>query len=100
MQGHETDRLKYGDRDYRCECFQCGKSFEATRSDATFCSAKCRVAYSREPQKLENTIERIDTLKIEIQNIANKYHGNDRVFKKVQELEKALRIALSTFDQE
>jgi len=30
------------------KCEQCGNEFEAQRSTARFCSAKCRVAYNRD----------------------------------------------------
>lgn len=32
---------------FKCTCRQCHKEFEAVRSTAKFCSASCRVAFSR-----------------------------------------------------
>jgi hypothetical protein len=37
------------------KCGQCGKPFEQKRSDARFCSQKCRVAFSRAKAKTETT---------------------------------------------
>ncbi len=31
----------------RPTCLQCGEAFEAKRSDAKYCSTRCRVAFSR-----------------------------------------------------
>ena len=39
-------------------CAICKKEFEASRSDATFCSPNCRKAGSRQKQALDKTYER------------------------------------------
>lgn len=43
---------------YRCKCDDCGKGFSASRKDAKFCSAACRVAATRkrdEQDAIRNT---------------------------------------------
>lgn len=79
MQGQDTDRVHMGDADWGVECFQCGKRFEAQRSDATFCSPKCRVAHSREPQKLLNAIKELENMRWRVINLAEKYKGNEQI---------------------
>jgi len=39
-------------------CAICGMEFEASRSDATFCSPNCRKVASRQKQALDRTYER------------------------------------------
>ena len=98
MLRHDTDRTKVGDRDYRVECLQCGTVFEASRSDATFCSARCRVAYSREPQKLEATIEKMNQLMRALDRDAVKYRKSHRVFAAMRDLRDSLSASLERFE--
>lgn len=98
MQGHDTDRRKIDDRDYRCECLQCGKSFEAQRSDASFCSPKCRVAFSREPKKLEHAIEAVDAFGEQILAYSHKYSRNDRMFQAMVILQRKINAAVANFE--
>lgn len=94
MQGQiDADRTKFDDRDYSVVCFQCGNTFEATRSDASFCSAKCRMAHSREPQKLANALEDLKRMNIRVFQIAEKYKGNSAVVAELERLKKAVGAA-------
>jgi len=78
MQGHDTDRVKFDNRDYSVACTECGKRFEATRSDASFCTARCRVRYSKRPEKLNNAIESLGTFALQAREIASRYPTNKR----------------------
>lgn len=98
MQSHDTERVKMDDRDYRVECVQCGQTFEARRSDASFCSARCRVAYSREPEKLNNQINAINAFGRSLWGIANKHKRNQRVYEAFKGLAKAVNQALQVFE--
>lgn len=93
MQGHDTDRVHMGDRDYSVVCWQCGNVFEATRSDASFCSAKCRVAHGREPQKLLNAIDDLENMRHRVMEIAEKYKGNTEILKAIFLLKSAVGAA-------
>lgn len=86
------------DRCYRVECLQCGDTFEATRSDATFCSARCRVAYSREPEKMRKFIEHLDVLGRMLDRQARKYYRSKAVFEAMQQLHKSLGASLERFE--
>lgn len=99
MQGHDTNRYKVDAGCYLVDCLQCGNRFESKRSDATFCSARCRVRYSREPQKLENAIEELKYMEARIRQIANRYPHNDRVFEAVQSLSKSAANSLGIFEK-
>jgi hypothetical protein len=91
MQGKDTERVKFGDKDYSCTCYQCGGTFESTRSDASFCSARCRVAHSREPVKRQNALTDIEQMMTRIIELSRKYkHDNE-----IQEaIEKLARVAM------
>lgn len=98
MQSPDTERIHLDAGSWSVQCPQCKRWFEARRSDATFCCANCRVAYSREPQKLLNTLEHLRALGISVYGIADKYRYNQQVFEAMQELAKQVNAALSTFE--
>lgn len=100
MQAHDVDRVKVDDRDYRCTCAQCGETFEARRSDASFCSSKCRVAFSREPKKLANAIESVDAFGRQVLAYSHKYSHNQRMFEAILELQKRVNTALANFEKD
>lgn len=100
MQGHDTDRIKNDARDYSVVCLQCGSEFEATRSDATFCSAKCRVARSQEPKKLANALAYIELIGRTILSYSVRYRKNERVYQAVKALHVIIGKALANFEQE
>lgn len=43
----------------QCEWYKCGKTFTPMRSDAKFCSTKCRVAHHRSGKELEARLLRV-----------------------------------------
>jgi len=98
MQGHDTDRVKFDNRDYSITCHECGQTFEATRSDASFCSARCRVRYSQRPVKLANAIEEIRFMRIRVGEIASKYPSNKQVEGALAMLELMVQSALRDMD--
>jgi len=97
---HDTDRTKFNSRDYSIVCFHCGQTFEATRSDASFCSAKCRVAYSREPQKLLNAIEELRAVELRLAYLSERYKRNTKMFAAVKSLAAAASAAAAAFEGE
>lgn len=99
MQGHDTDRVKMGDKDWHVKCCQCENWFESTRSDASFCSTRCRINYNREPQKLENAIAHLEAQMIVIEQMAEKYKRNERVFEAMKALSKRVNYAVSIFEK-
>lgn len=99
MQGQEVDRVKMDERDYRCECAECGKLFEATRSDASFCSPKCRVAFSRRPAKLAHAVEAVDAFGEQILAYSHKYKRNDRMFQAMVILQRKVNAAIENFEK-
>lgn len=98
MQAHDTNRTKFDSRDYRCECAECGQHFEATRSDASFCSTKCRVAFSRRPAKLRHAIEAVDAFCKQVNDYSTRYGRNDDMFKAMLKLQTAVGAAISRFE--
>lgn len=57
MQGHETERVSYGN-EYEVTCVQCGEGFMAKRSDASFCKPACRTAHNRDKKAMKDHIWR------------------------------------------
>lgn len=98
MQGHETDRLKLDDWTWQVTCLQCGQTFESKRSDATFCSTKHRVAFSKEPQKRLNAIQSLKDDGYRAVNMAEKYKYDNEIFKEMKALRDRLNYALSIFE--
>lgn len=98
MQGHDVWRVKHGDKDYQVECLDCGKTFEATRSDATFCSPRCRTHYHRAPQRLQNSIEELSGMGTQAFRMAQSYSRNRRVYEAMLKLRKDLDSALNIFE--
>jgi len=100
MQGHDTNRTKFDDRDYSVECLECGGTFEAKRSDATFCSARCRVRYSKRSEKLNNAIESLRMFGINVRDISGRYSTNQRVETALLALRAQIDAALSNMEVE
>lgn len=99
MQGHDTERLKIDDTTWQCECVQCQELFTSTRSDASFCSTRCRVAFSREPQKRLNALEEIRTMHHRLAAIQKKYNYDDEVFQQFLSLEKQIKHLVNQFER-
>lgn len=100
MQAHDVDRVKYDDRSYQVECAECGKHFEATRSDASFCSPKCRVAFSRRPAKLERACQIVDAFGERILALSRKYNRSDRMFQAMVILQRKVNTAVANFEKD
>jgi hypothetical protein len=98
MQAHETDRIKHDARDWSIECVQCGRRFEATRSDASFCGVNCRVAYRREADKLLNFMHWLNTVASMILTGARKYRRNQQVYELMVKLQKDINAAVGLFE--
>lgn len=99
MQGHDVDRVKLDDRCYRVECACCGKYFEATRSDASFCSSSCRVSFSREDDRRRKMIQSINNWGRSLERTAQKYRRNKEVFEAMLQLQRDVQFALSLFEE-
>jgi len=84
MQSPETDRLHMDAKDWSIVCLNCGSTFEAKRSDATFCSTRCRVAHSRKPAQRLAAIEELANMRFRIIQIAEKYKGDAEVLKALE----------------
>lgn len=95
---HEVDSVKLDTRDYRVKCHQCGHEFEATRSDAAFCSARCRVACSREPARRASAIAGLKSSGSTARQIARKYRYSSDVYQAMLELRREIDAALATFE--
>lgn len=100
MQYHDADRVKMGDADWSVQCLQCGQHFEARRSDASFCSAKCRVAYSREPQKFRNAVESVNSMAGQLLTLSRKYKSSSEMYQTMVQLQRDLTAAINNFETE
>lgn len=100
MQGHDAWRTKVDDRTYQVDCFNCGKTFEAARSDASFCSPRCRVHFSRAPQRRRAALERLKAIANEVDTISRTYSRSQELFEAVQSLERRIAAALGNFEMD
>lgn len=98
MQGKDADRIKIDDFTYSVVCYQCERQFEARRADASFCSARCRVAHSREPQKLENAIAFLNGCIYQLSNITSRYKRDKRVYDALLKLRRTIDNLLAEFE--
>lgn len=100
MARHETDRVHLREGEWDIKCVQCGKWFEASRSDASFCSPNCRVAYGREEQKMLNFIAWTNQVAASAFIGGKKYKRNKRVFEAMVKLQKDINAAIGLFEAE
>lgn len=98
MQAHDTYRVKQDDRCYIVECVQCGQTFEATRSDASFCKPSCRVAYSREPARSASALRELEQMASRVHEIGRKYKHSPEMYAAVDKLSKQVLGALGWFE--
>lgn len=99
MQSIDTFRTRQ-DGYWTVVCAECNQSFDAKRSDASFCSSKCRVAWSRRPQKLLNAIERLREMELEVSEMAIRYRKSDKVYQAVKRLQKSVTYSMNSFETE
>lgn len=100
MQAHDVDRIKNDARDYTVYCGWCNQKFEAKRSDASFCSARCRVNSHREPARIKALCEDLVRQGRAHKNTAQSYSKSKSVYLAMQELRDALNVALTYFENE
>lgn len=100
MQAGDADRVKMDDRDWRVTCPECGRTFEAQRSDATYCSNRCRTHASRAPQRRANALHRLEFMAIDLREIKNSYRHSQDVLDKMLILRKVLDSCINDFDVE
>ena len=99
MQSPWTNRIKLNDRDWSIQCAECERWFEATRSDATFCSPRCRMAYSRRGEQLENFILMTNRIAENVLTNSHKFKRNKRVFEAMLRLQKDINAAVALFEE-
>jgi endogenous inhibitor of DNA gyrase (YacG/DUF329 family) len=97
MQGHDIDRTKM-DWGYEMDCPQCGERFSSKRSDATFCSPKCRKASQREIERWNTWIDELDYKGEELVNVAKKFKTSKRMYASFLKLQRSLKIAIEEFE--
>jgi len=96
---HEVEVIKNDARDYSIKCHYCGRDFEATRSDAAFCSASCRVASSREPARQRKQLALFEGVANQLVTFCKKHRYNQEYFEIVKRIHAIVSHALSQFEQ-
>lgn len=76
-----------------CICGQCGHNFQASRSDAKYCSVQCRKAASRRKYHIERARKNAQREILYIKDLAAKYPDLD-IFASLQldEIRKLLNV--------
>lgn len=96
---HEPNVVKFDDRDYQVTCVQCGETFEAARSDAAFCSPRCRLANHRAPKKRANQIEYMGQVGRQMRDVATQYSRSKDVYEAMVRLQSDIAKALAQFEE-
>jgi predicted nucleic acid-binding Zn ribbon protein len=97
-QGADTDRIKVDDRVWHVQCANCSKWFYATRSDATYCSPKCRKHASKAPERKANAMVELQLMGRRANQIANTYPHSQDMFDQMVMLKAAIARALDAFE--
>jgi len=80
MQARDTFRTKNDDRDYTVICAECQQRFEAKRSDASYCSTRCRKRAHFAPVRKANAIAELERMQVRMREIAQEYPHSVDVF--------------------
>lgn len=98
MQAGDADRVKLDDHCWSVVCLNCGKTFEAQRSDATHCSGRCRTFYSRRQERKLAAIADLQAMGRRANSIAGQYPHSTDVFDQMALLKQAIDRALNQFE--
>lgn len=96
---HEVEIVKMDARDYVVKCLYCGNKFEASRSDAAFCSASCRVANSREPAKERKQLALFEGFANQLVTFCKKHRYNKGYYEIVKRIHAQVGHALAQFEE-
>lgn len=97
---NQTTSVKLDDKDYRVWCPECNQPFEAQRSDAVYCSGRCRTHAARAPQRLANTLAFLESLCFTLGNYGRQYKRNKLVFLAFQRLHIMIGHQMALFESE
>jgi hypothetical protein len=95
-----TTRVKVDGDMWRVWCPECNKAFYPKRSDATYCSPKCRMHAQRAPQRLINTLLFLGDLAFKVGEIRKQYKSNRKVYLALETLKNVIEWNLKQFDNE
>jgi hypothetical protein len=98
MQAKDTERHKIDDRQYLVTCVECDKEFEATRSDASYCSARCRKQAHMRPVKKQSTIAEMQRIAAWLREKSYEYRYSKDVYEAMQQLANTVNFALENFE--
>jgi len=98
MNHRDTDRTPV-DGGWVVWCDHCNKRFESKRSDASYCSAKCRMGAKREHEARLKYIASLASLGRQLRNKAAANHRSDLMYKAMLELQKDINAAVAMFEE-
>lgn len=98
MQAGDTDRIKVDDKCWHVQCANCSNWFYAQRSDATYCSARCRKYASRSPERKRAAMAELQLMGRTANRIAGQYHTSQDMFDQMVMLQKAIDRAIKSFE--
>lgn len=100
MQGQDVDRYPEMGGGWNVYCAHCNKQFHAKRSDASYCSANCRVSAAREAQKFEQELVWIAAIGRKVLSLSIRYRKSKKLYEVVKALHDVIGKALSSFENE
>jgi len=98
MQAKDTERRKLDDRDYSVQCVECGTWFEATRSDASYCSAKCRKRAHFAPIRRQNAMNELDQMIKRLHSIRSEYPRDKEFFERFVSLARVAAYQAASYE--
>lgn len=99
MQGAETDRVRT-ETGWRVQCAQCGTFFDSKRSDASYCSATCRVRAKREAEEFLRRIAWIEDAAQQMRRWSWEHRTSRRMYQAMQNSARVIAAALENFEHD
>lgn len=96
MQGQQIERFRT-ESGWSFRCAHCGTVTESRRSDATFCSPKCRKAHERAQSDFRRQLADLRWAVPDIANKIDKYGCDEQVRQLLIDLKAEITIALSRY---
>lgn len=79
-------------------CEQCHRKFQSTRTDAKFCSARCRMAHSRSGDIFIADVTQLNRIAATLLQISQKYKDNQKMHEVMVSLRADLDAAINNFE--
>lgn len=94
----DSEPYRVDDTGWRVKCVECGNEFDSKRSDAAYCSGKCRTHASRAPKRRATAIETLRIMCLEVTRISKSYRYDAEMFDCMVALKKTVEASTNRFE--